>query len=513
MSHERTPQSPGTTSTSIASGHLSEFGYSQVLERRTSRFASFAVAFAFVSIATGTFTTYGAVLNSSGPLGIWTWPLVVVGQLAVALVFGCLAARIPLTGCSYQWMSRLASPVLGWFTGWITFTFLVVVAVAVDYTIASTLLPALFGYSGTPAEAWAITAAVLVLQAALVAFSTRWTERVNNVAVTAELVGMILLVVLVLVVGAVRGQLSGEALFSKGGVPAEGYFSFGSMTEPGPWVLAFLLGAFTIVGFESAANLAEETEDPEVVVPRAMWQAVLASGVLGFLFLVAIAAATPDPIALATSATPVADVIQHVLGSYVGSALLVLVTLAVFACGLVITMTGVRLVWAMSRDERFPGHRALSTIDAATGTPRNATVLFLLVTQCVLAVFAVQTNALFSLFSAATLLPAVLYLAVVIMYAVKRRQLPPTAGFSLGRAETPVIVLALVWLVFELSIFRGPSFRDPWLYVLGMTALGALYLGWLLYRRGAGGLAMPSTTTVEEARQSSTAAGDAAPRA
>ena len=53
-------------------------------------------------------------------------------------------------------------------------------------------------------------------------------------------------------------------------------------------MLGFLLGAFTIVGFESAANLAEETNDPERVVPRAMWQAVLASGVLGFMFIVAV---------------------------------------------------------------------------------------------------------------------------------------------------------------------------------------------------------------------------------
>ena len=51
--------------------------------------------------------TYGSVLNSSGPVGIWTWPIVVVGQLAVALVYGSLAARIPVTGYSYQWMSRL----------------------------------------------------------------------------------------------------------------------------------------------------------------------------------------------------------------------------------------------------------------------------------------------------------------------------------------------------------------------------------------------------------------------
>ena len=48
---------------------LAQFGYTQSMERRTGRFASFAVAFAFVSIATGIFTTYGAVLNSPARWG------------------------------------------------------------------------------------------------------------------------------------------------------------------------------------------------------------------------------------------------------------------------------------------------------------------------------------------------------------------------------------------------------------------------------------------------------------
>ena len=142
--------------TSVASdaADLAKFGYKESLERRTGRFASFAVAFAFVSIATGIFTTYGAVLNSSGPVGIWTWPIAVIGQLAVAFILGALAARIPVTGYHYQWMSRLANPVLGWILGWISFTFLAIVVVAVDYTIASTIMPVLLNYEGTATIAW-----------------------------------------------------------------------------------------------------------------------------------------------------------------------------------------------------------------------------------------------------------------------------------------------------------------------------------------------------------------------
>jgi hypothetical protein len=37
------------------------------------------------------------------------------------------------------------------------------------------------------------------------------------------------------------------------------------------------------------------------------------------------------------------------------------------------------------------------------------------------------------------------------------------------------IFLVLVWLVFELSIFRDSSFKTPWLYTLVMFAIGLLY--------------------------------------
>jgi amino acid transporter len=488
MAHDSTP---GDTPS------VSQFGYEETLERSTGRFASFAVAFAFVSIATGIFTTYGSVLNSSGPMGIWTWPIVVVGQLAVALLLGALAARIPVTGYAYQWVSRLANPVLGWITGWISFSFLAIVVSAVDYTVAATVLPALFSFEGTPATAFLITAVVLLLQALLIGLSTKWTERVNNFAVTAELIGMVALVALLLIVGVIARKLSVDNLFSHGAIPTENYWSFGEATAAGPWMLAFLLGAFTIVGFESAANLAEETKHPEIVVPRAMWQAVLASGVLGFLFLLAVTAAVNDPIALAESGTPVADVIQDVLGSFVGTALLVLVSIAIFACGLVILLTGVRLVWAMSRDERFPGWQVLHKVSPRTKTPLNATIAMTSIAAIVLGVFSTSTDALFKLFGAATLLPAIIYTITVALYITKRRQLPASTGFNLGRWELPIIVVAVVWLVFELSLFRDASFRDAWIYVAIMVAIGATYLGYLLATRGRDGLRMPQMTSID----------------
>jgi amino acid transporter len=469
---------------------------SAALQRNITPFQSFAVAFGFVSIATGIFSAYGSMLSTSGPMGIWTWPIVVFGQLMVALVLGALAARIPVTGYVYQWASRLTNPVFGWVMGWVSFTFLAIVLCAVDYTIPATVLPVLFAYQGTAENAWLLTALLICAQAGMIAVSTKLTQRFNARAVMVQLVGMISLIILLFGVGHFSGQMNYANLFSTGLVAQTGYFSLGGAQTVGPWVMGTLMGAFTIVGFESAANLAEETHDPARVIPRAMWQAVLSLGLIGMLFLVTVTALLGEPQAT-VSATPIADVVTRVLGTYIGKGLLIMVVISIYSCGLVILLSATRLVWAMSRDQRFPGWKYFRTINTRLHTPLNATLCVALVGQAILAAFSGDTDALFTLFSAATLLPAIIYAVCVSMYAIKRHRLPATQGFSLGVFELPVLTLAMLWLVFELAIFRDASFAKSWLYVGLMLGIGTLYLAGLLYRGGRAALRMPDLIAID----------------
>jgi amino acid transporter len=468
---------------------LQKYGYRQEFRRELKRFAIFAVGFSFISITTGIFTTYGFVLANSGPLGVWTWPLVIVGQLFVSLVFAALATRMPLAGYSYQWVSRLANPKVGWLIGWVSFIFLIVDVVAVDYAVAATVLPKLFGYTESAQNAWLATAIVALVQMLLIVYSTFWSTRINNAAVGTEIVGIVGLTLLLVIVGAVRGMLQPGHVFSTGSVPAP-WFSFGTLTTAGPLMLAFLLGAFTIVGFEAAANLAEETQDAHRTVPTAMWFSVFLSGVVGFAFLLALNLASQDIAALSGSATPVADIVTQVLGTVVGDIFLVFVTFSIFACGLVIFITVTRLTWAMSRDERFPGYSLFRQVGKQTGTPVAATLLCGILIEVVLTGFAwlgilvpSQSNTLTYLFSAATLLPAIIYLATVVLYIFARRKLPETHGFSLGAWEWPIIILSVVWLLFELSIFRDAQFAPPWIYSLVMFGIGLIYFVWMLVTR------------------------------
>jgi amino acid transporter len=353
-----------------------------------------------------------------------------------------------------------------------------------------------------------VTAVIVAVQGLLILLSTVWSERVNNTAVMTEIVGIGGLTILILIVAAVTGKLTWGHLFSRAAVPAAGYFGFGGATHDSPWVLAFLLGAFTIVGFEACGNLAEETDEPERVVPRAMWMSVLLSGLLGFVFLIAISAASFNLHLLSASGTPVADIVTHVLGSVVGKIFLVFVTFSIFACGLVIYITASRVTWAMARDERFPGWKAMRKVSPKFGTPLIATVVVGVLLEIVLAAFANRTNSLFDLFSAATLMPAIIYFVTVLLYVATRRKLPGEHGFNLGKWENLVIAISVVWLVFELSIFRDHSFSTPWIYVGVMVAIGLLYFAYMLITRRSFEMPGPLTTPEEQLHESGDGTGE-----
>ncbi|MGC9666113.1 amino acid permease [Planosporangium sp. 12N6] len=477
---ESAPPGP-PVSDAAADTSIEHAGYQQQLARTLGKFESFAVAFSFISVTTGLFSTYGTVLGSGGPAGIWTWPIVTVGTIFVALVYGMLANRIPLSGYSYQWASRLASPVLGWWFGWVSFAFLAIVAVAVDYGLTQVAVFPLLGIEYTAGRGAVVTVIVLLVQMALIIWSTPITTRINNWAVGAEVLAIIGITVLIAAAVIFGGKGSWGNLGSYGAVPAHGYYGW-----LGPFMLSALLGAFTLVGWESAANLAEETHNPKKVVPAAMVRALLVSGVIGMLFLIVITAGIGNHLTeISASSSPVADIIQSTVGSAVAKAMLVVVCVAIFACGLVIMVSCSRLVYAMARDERVPAAHLLSRVPRPTGGPTYATLLAGLTSVVIVLAFASNADALAQLLGAATLMPAILYAGTVALFiGTRHRYRPGPDDFSLGRWEKPVVAGAVVWLVLELCIFMIPAqFRQAQYYALGTLAVGAVLFAVVWFTR------------------------------
>ena len=97
---------------------LRSFGYEPQLNRSMGLFSSLSISISCMCITAGIFTVYAYSLGTVGPAFIWTWPIVALGQIVVALVLADLAGRIPLSGYAFQWTSRLVNSHYGWFTGW-----------------------------------------------------------------------------------------------------------------------------------------------------------------------------------------------------------------------------------------------------------------------------------------------------------------------------------------------------------------------------------------------------------
>lgn len=270
------PDPPHSPSPSSDDRSLTEFGYSQELHRSLGRYASFAAGFSFISVLTTVFQFFAFGYAFGGPVFFWAWPAVLVGQLLVAACFAELAARYPLSGAIYQWSSRLSNATFGWFAGWIMVIGQIVVVAAAALALQM-VLPAIWsgfqlvGTDPAPTSAdGAANAAVLgvillVLTTVVNVVDNRVMSLINRVGVTAEIIGAVLIIVLLLT----HSERTPSITFHTAGAAQNGLFG------------ALLVGSFTaayvMIGFDSAGEMSEETRSPRRTAPRTILTALAAA--------------------------------------------------------------------------------------------------------------------------------------------------------------------------------------------------------------------------------------------
>jgi urea carboxylase system permease len=346
---------------------LRRIGYRQQLHRRLGWFSSFAAGFSFVSILTTVFQLFALGYSFGGPAFFWTWPLVFAGQLCVALVFAELAASWPLAGCIYQWSRRLAGETVGWFAGWAMMVGYIVSVAAIGIALQA-VLPSVwspFQLVGTDSSVTSASGAAngILLGAMLIALATvisavgvRFMALINGIGVTCELIGVVLLLVL-LFGHAKRGP---AVVVQTAGVSGNS-----------PYLYAFLastlMAAYVMYGFDSAAELSEETVHPRRVVPSAILRALLVSFVGGGFMIVAALMAAPSLTDGQLATNGIAYVLTSRLGSTLGRVLLVVVAIAIVSACLAIQNSASRVMFSMARDGRLPGARWLARVHPSTG--------------------------------------------------------------------------------------------------------------------------------------------------
>ena len=178
------PPGAAMTATLTDVHDLARFGYKQELERSLGSFSSFAAGFSYLSILTGMFELFALGFGFGGPAFFWTWPMVFVGQFAVALCFAEMSGQYPLAGSVYQWSKQIARSITSWLAGWIMVigAIVTIAAVAVAYQVILPQISTAFEIAGTPADAGLYYTPggaknAVILGVGLVVFTTRSEER------------------------------------------------------------------------------------------------------------------------------------------------------------------------------------------------------------------------------------------------------------------------------------------------------------------------------------------------
>ncbi len=424
---------------------LRRFGYAQQLRRSMGSFSSFAVAFSLISVFTGVSANFGHGLRQVGGSIVWSWMIVLAGQMLVALLLAELSTRMPLSGYGYQWTSRLVNPHFGFFVGWLLTLQFLTGFPGVCATLAAQTGSWLGGGWNSSQALTALTLGVIALTALVHLFGIRLVSRVNNTGVWTELLGVFGLS-LVLILLALNRSASPAVLFD----PANA--STGAPAGMGAWALSLLVGAWCLTGFEAAADLAEETRKPRKVVPRAIILSLLGSGIAGFLLLTGVLLAVKDLASAQNAADPLTFILTQALGPGWITPVRVVIGISIFACGLASMAATSRLLFALARDRMLPGSRWLADVETGHRTPRNAILFIWAVSSAV--VLGLPTLDIITQISAVA---GYLGYAGIVIAALRSNPQSASDGFRLGRARSLIGGAALVWVLGVVAALTIPA--------------------------------------------------------
>jgi amino acid transporter len=310
--------------------------------------------------------------NAGKGAGVATPVAVIVAALGVAALGWIVAAyarRIHAAGALYDYISAGWGERAGFVFGWIYLGGLIVLAVAIPLLIGGLLSDFLKVEYNIGIPYWVLDFAYCAILFCVLYFGIQVSTRVQLALVLFS--ATIVTVFLIYIVA--KGGASGNSI--KPFLPSSAH----GLSNIFYGVLYAIL---LFVGFESAANLAEETPNPKRYIPRAV---LVAIGLVGVYFLLASYA---EAIGFGLNASkwagsaaqgPLIVLAQPSAAGGFGSSFLfdlmnILLILDIAAVGIGASVAATRLMFALARDRRIPG--AMAAVSPRYGTP-VAAILFI----------------------------------------------------------------------------------------------------------------------------------------
>ena len=405
-----------------------------------------AVAAALVianMIGAGVFTIPGFQAESSFQdpwVMMSTWVVGGLVALSGAAVYAELGSLMPRAGGEYVYLREAYHPAVGFMSGWVSlvigFSAPIAAAALLFASYVAAVVPGLHG-----AISMKVIACMLILgMTALHAFDTKVGGRVQ----TGFTIAKVVLIVFFILAGLLIGNGDWEH-FATGGESVLGHLRDQVSTTSGAaaYATALIYVGFAYSGWNAAAYIAGEIEQPQRTLPRAL---LLGTGLVMLLYiglnLIFIYAVPPVVMGVDPIKSPVGDLAARALfGARAGDLLSSLIALALMSAVSAMMMAGPRVYATMAADHALPKPLAYYS---KRGVPSVAVAV-----QCVLAIaFAIFSNPdqLIEWVGFSLSFFASLTVGAVFVFRMRGKVAPyRTPGYPV----TPLVFLALsLWAVY-----------------------------------------------------------------
>ncbi len=330
-------------------------------------------------------TIVGASLNGKGagiasPVSII---IAMIGMCAVAWIISRFARRIHAAGSLYDYVTEAFGERIGFVAGWVYYGGVIALTLAIGLAFGGFLHDTLFFNHGVELEWFWYSIAFWVVAAAMMIRGVAISTRVQLVLGVGSFLIILAFSIWVIIKVSGDGGLSGAP--------------FNPSSSDQGWNGIFfgvLYAVIMFIGFESSANLAEETKNPRKHLPLAIFGSCIAVGIFYIIVTYAQAvgfglsvqdwlAAFPPLYALAADprfgSTLFGELVQWI------------VVIDIAAVGLGTAVGSSRGVFALARDGRLP--KVLASVHPKYKTPWIASTA-LAVASIILIIIIAATNGL-----------------------------------------------------------------------------------------------------------------------
>ncbi|KAI5449189.1 hypothetical protein NCC49_005226 [Naganishia albida] len=384
-----------------------------------------------------------------------------------AAVLAEICSALPLSGSIYIWAAAAAGPkyarlvgfVVAWWacTAWMTFVGSSMQGIA--YYILSQLVVWEVDFPGGldidnirfRVVVWAVSEVLLIMVVALNYLPPKAYSRVFKVSMFLMILDFALCIIwLPIRVHQTYGFRTPKEVFT-------GQYNGTGAPMGWNWILSFLYGTSSIVGFDASGHISEETKNASTVAARGILLSELVTGACAFAATILWLFCTPplDVWFGLYAPQPFVQIYALALGKGPSVFMTALAVIGLILNASIATVAASRLVFAVARDGVLPFSSWVGTV-TDDGRPKNAvTVMYCF--GAILLCTILPSNVAFTSLVSAGGIPTIAAYALI---AFCRLVFTPTSfkntRFGLGVFARPFYAIAFLWNGLIFAVYASP---------------------------------------------------------